>query len=170
VGNGRDRINKFSYTKSGRGNLFPGALPGWETPFILQFNTAGVRKWATYYGGSNDDVANSISSDGKNVWVTGFSASADFPTLNPGGGAYFQGAPASINGNAFILQFNASGVRKWATYYGGDIGYSIQSDGNNVWVCGSTPSDFPTLNSGCGFFQDTLGGGQDVFILGHVLT
>lgn len=143
--------------------------------FILQFSTTGVRKWATYYGGSKEDFGSSIQSDGKNVWVCGATTSRNFPTLNPGGGAYYQGAIGDTNGasNAFILQFTSTGIRKWATYYGGtastveDGGNSIYSDGKNVWVTGLTSSaNFPTFNPGGGaYFQGTFAGIEDAFIL-----
>jgi len=178
---GQTGSTNFPTFNPGGGAYFQNPHPGGA--FILQFNTAGVRKWATCYAGSKGSVGYSIQSDGTNVWVTGWTYSTDFPVYNPGGGTYFQGTNAAtyINaGNAFILKFNTAGVCKWATYYGGsggrtyygDVGNSIQSNGNNVWVSGWTCSaDFPLLNSGCGFYQDTLGRNsdstpsRDVFIL-----
>ncbi|MEO6882843.1 MAG: hypothetical protein ABI199_02335, partial [Bacteroidia bacterium] len=163
----------FPTFNPGGGVYFQGTLGGISNAFILQFNTSGVRKWATYYGGSGNgsfgDLGESISSDGANVWVTGQSESTDFPTFNPGAGAYFQGI-GSTYGKAFILQFTTSGVRKWATYYGGsfvDYGFSISSDGVNIWVTGYTASaDFPVFNPGAGaYFQGTLGGNSNAFIL-----
>ncbi len=152
--------------------------------FILEFScVTSTPIWATYYGGSGGggvffgDEGRSISSDGVNVWLTGVSFSTDFPTKNPATGQYFNGInsnPGNAGGTAFILQFNcANSSLVWGTFYGGsksDIGYSIQSDGSNVWVCGATSStDFPTQASvpTCGFFQAALGNGthQDVFIL-----
>jgi len=147
--------------------------------FIMQFDTSGVLKWATYYGGNGGEEGLSIYSDNISVWVTGSTASTNFPTLNPGGGAYFQAALANINSgtNAFILQFSTSGIRKWATFYGGnglgggqsDWGNSIQSDGKNVWVTGQTAStNFPTFNPGGGaYFQSVLSSGAlyNAFVL-----
>ncbi len=143
-----------------------------QNAFILQFAISGICKWATYYGGSKSERGASISSDGKNVWVTGNTSSKDLPTVNPGGGAYFQGGlSAGAIINTFILQFNvATSACHWATYYGGSVidqGTSISSDGKNVWVYGnSSSSDFPTRDPGCGsFFQGALEGGDDVFLL-----
>ncbi len=138
--------------------------------FISQFSCSKSNLvWASYYGGSGGDQGNSISSDGKSVWVTGQTHSTDFP-LQSLTGAYNQ-APVSGGEDGFVLQFNcATGARIWATCYGGsknDFGNSISSDGKNTWVCGATSStDFPTMKPDCGFFQDTLGsGGTDVFVL-----
>jgi len=164
----------------GGGAYYQPAIAGKTNLFILEFDTARVLKWATYYGGDSTEFGNCIYSDGKNVWLTGNTFSPNFPVLNPGGGAYFQGTLSTPRGSAFILKFNTSGVGKWATYYGGsghatfgDVGYWIQSAGSNVWFTGSTASsNFPVLNTGCGFNQDSPGDpyndhpnpAQDIFI------
>ncbi len=161
----------FPTLNSGGGTYFQGNRAGTSTnAFILKFTTSGVLKWATYYGGTGSiygpsDMANSIQSDGTNIWVTGATYSHNFPVLNPGGGAYFLGYnPDTNQGSIFILKFDTSGVRKWATYYGGDresYGTSIFSDGKNVWLTGySFANDFPTLNPGGGaYYQGSLGEG-----------
>ncbi len=141
----------------------------WDV-FILKFNSSGVRLWATCYGGSNHEWADGVAVDNNGkVYVIGGTWSTDFPTLNPGGGYYFDGTLNS--GDAFILRFNNSGVLEWATYYGGsgdeaNTQHSITTDGSGIYIVGNTTStDFPTYNPGGGaYYQSSLSGGRDAFI------
>jgi gliding motility-associated-like protein len=154
------------------GTFFQGAYGGgFADSFILKFDNAGNRLWATYYGGSSNDAGISITTDNSsNVFVTGYTASTNFPVQNAG--TFFQGTNEGLH-DAFILKFDNAGNRIWATYYGGsgyDEGRSIATDNSgNVFVTGNTSStNFPVQNAGT-FFQGTYGGGSfnedDAFIL-----
>ncbi|MFO0435877.1 MAG: SBBP repeat-containing protein, partial [Sphingobacteriaceae bacterium] len=141
---------------------------------ISKFSNNGNHLWSTLYGGSGIDWANSIACDNTgNIFLTGYTLSTNFPTLNPAGGAYFQGTLSGAgSADAFILKFSNLDVRLWATYYGGsgnDYGNSLTCDNAaNMFVTGSTssPNNFPTWNPlGGAYFQGTNGGGDDSFIL-----
>ena len=137
--------------------------------FILKFNNQGSRQWATYYGGSDIDYGFALCTDKENnLYVTGSTISTDFPILQQTG-AYNQSTP-TLGEDVYILKFNAQGIRQWATYLGGDLdesGWSICSDKkNNIYITGYTRSEnFPVLELTGEYWQQTNGGGQDVFIL-----
>ena len=107
---------------------------GTSDAYILKFSSTGVRLWATYYGGGTpnglenpDDMGTGIDTDASgNVYIGGTTQSTNFPLYNPGGSEYYNGTASTGFGGArdmFFLKFNSSGVRRWATYYGGN-GYN----------------------------------------------
>jgi gliding motility-associated-like protein len=162
------RTQSTDFPVQNAGTFFQGINAGNNDAFILKFDNLGNRLWATYYGGSGEDICMSITTDNSgNVFVTGRTQSTDFPVQNAG--TFFQGINAGSY-DAFILKFDNLGNRLWATYYGGssndDYGFSITTDNiGNVFVVGDTYSyNFPVQNAGT-FFQGTSAGSLDVFIL-----
>jgi hypothetical protein len=134
--------------------------------FLFKFNPAGNQVWATYYGGSDNDAAYSVSVDGlDNVILCGYSssktaiasASAD-QIVNNGGGA--------LNADAFIAKFNSVGIRKWGTYFGGlllwDFFLDIAIDANNNIYAYGEVEDKATNNlvDLCAY-QPVFGGGLE---------
>jgi len=130
-----------------------------------------VLQWGTYFGGSDEDEAHSVSVDGSgNVFVVGRTRSTSgFPLANPGGGAYYDNT--YDGGDAFIAKFSGSNLSLlWSTYFGGSRGdwaNSVAVDGSgNVFVVGCTASsDFPLADPGGGaYFDNNLNTASDAFI------
>ncbi len=98
-----------------------------EDAFLVKFNSAGVRQWGTYYGGTNNDLGLSCAADGNgNVFLVGQTGSTGLST---------NGTLVTGNGN-FLAMFNGAGIRQWATYY--DLGFWCAADGSgNVYLTGS---------------------------------
>jgi len=138
--------------------------------FVTKLSSAGSLIYSTYLGGGDaeggSDWASAISVDGSgNAYVTGYTTSYNFPTLNP-----FQPYPGGSS-DAFVTKLSSSGNSLiYSTYLGGggsDAGSGIAVDGSGyAYVTGRTESiDFPTLNP----YQATYQGrgyyyGGDAFV------
>ncbi|HEX7880491.1 MAG TPA: SBBP repeat-containing protein, partial [Candidatus Eisenbacteria bacterium] len=146
-----------------------GSLGGIIDGYFVKFNPSGVRLWASYIGGSDNESLEGVAVDaGGQLQVCGFTMSTNYPLTNPGGGAYFQPSPASTT-DAFLSRFSATGMMNWSTYLGGnDDDYAhgiITSPSGNIFVTGMTVSTtFPVLTLGGAYNQGANGGGQDGFI------
>ena len=116
--------------------------------FVAKINSAGsALSYSTYLGGGGYDYAKGIAVDsGGNAYITGYTASTNFPTKNP-----LQASNAGSN-DAFIAKINSAGsALSYSTYLGGsgeDNGEGIAVDGSgNAYVTGYTGSaSFPTKN------------------------
>jgi PKD repeat protein len=135
---------------------------GGHDGFVAKFSASGARKWATYYGGSDLDVAYKPATDAEgNVYVPGITYSKSGIAST---GAYQTSLKGKSDG--FLCKFDSNGVRKWATYYGGDSTEAITSVGvdksMNVFFTGYTYSSSGVATSG--IFQNSFGGGDDAFV------
>jgi len=126
--------------------------------FVTKVNPAGsALVYSTYLGGSVDDVGRGIAVDSAgNAYVTGYTTSSDFRTVNPVqaifGAGTCPGVPSGICQDAFVTRLNSTGsALVYSTYLGGsdsDVGTDIAvSPGGGVYVTGVTQSaNFPTAN------------------------
>ena len=138
----------------------PGSLPAGNTHvFVAKLDPAGSNLiYADYIGGNNEDYGYALVLDGANeVYVTGSTASSDFPLVNPYQSTY----PGSFNG--FLTRISADGSSLlYSTYFGGngsDLPASIAIDSlGSVLIAGNTSStNFPVANA----YQATAQPNQD---------
>jgi hypothetical protein len=118
----------------------------------------------TFLGGSAGDNIRGLATDRDGyIYLTGATASTDFPLVSPLQKTYSGGI-----GDAFITKLSPDGSRIiFSTYLGGgklDIGFKIAVDSEkNVYILGGTNStDFPV--TGTAFQKTFAGGSQDCFI------
>lgn len=149
----------------------------WGDAFVVKFNSAGVRQWATYYGGAQDDFANWCATDASgNVFMVGGTSTTNSAVIATPGthqsvSPLFTGTLTGPGTrDAFLAKFNSSGVRQWGTYYGGSsfewAYYASVSSSGNILVSGTTASSDGTSMATAGCYQPTFGGGTaDVFLV-----
>lgn len=133
--------------------------------FLVKFNAAGARVWATYYGGTGDEQTffpgrMGLCTDAMgNVYLAGLTNSTN--AIASGGFQNMIGGGV----DAYLVKFDSAGVRQWGTYYGGsqmDNGYDCAADANgNIYLCGRTGS----TGLASGGFQNTLAGQTDAFLV-----
>ena len=144
-------------------NPYQGQRLGSASAFLSRFNSSGSGLvFSTYLGGSGEDRANDLAlgPDGS-IHLAGYTASANFPTLN----AYQGELKGGTSG--FYTRFSSSGSALISsTYLGGGspdraVGITLGVDGS-VYLAGNTFSaDFPTLDP----FQGTKAAGvYDAFL------
>lgn len=130
--------------------------------FLMKFDASGRIVYSTYLGGSGNDSTVGLAVDSLgNAYLTGSTASNDFPTAHA-----FQ-AIGGGGGDAFVAVLNASGTGLvYSTYLGGsggDIGNGIAVDSfGNAYITGQTASpNFPTSAA----LQPNLAGTGSAFVV-----
>jgi hypothetical protein len=140
-----------------------GKLAGGSDVFVTKLSPAGSPVFSTFLGGTGNDSGAGVAIDSAgNIYVTGTTYSADFPTTH---GV----VQTALNGSsdAFVTKLSSDGSKMvYSTYLGGSgtetcNSIAVDSSGS-AYVTGSTSSaDFPITS---GSFQPTYGGNSDAFI------
>jgi hypothetical protein len=130
--------------------------------FIVKLNAAGTSfAYATLLGGTDTETGDDLALDpAKNVYITGYTGSDDFPTTV---GAFDMTFAA---GDIFVTKLNTTGsALVYSTLLGGaetdtSSGIAVDSSGS-AYVTGAAVAGFPTTG---GAYDTTLGGPQDAFV------
>jgi len=144
----------------------PSGASGTYDAFVAKLNAGGgALGYSTYLGGTNDDRGAAIAVDGAgDAYVTGSTASTDFPTTTGAGATTYGGGAA----DAFLTTLNAAGsALTYSTYLGGageDYGYAVAVDcAGSAYVTGQTSSANRIATTGA--YSTTYGGGtSDAFV------
>ena len=149
-----------------------GTYGGVQDGFVAALNPQGTALlYSTYLGGSQSDGGAGIAVDSnKNAYVTGQTASSNFPTASA--------TQTTLGGgnDAFVTELSSSGSLVFSTYLGGSQnedstangpvlgpigGVAVDAAGANVYVTGNTAStDFPTTSPE----QSASAGNTDAFV------
>ena len=153
----------FPITGGSYNTSYGGTIDG----FLTELNSTGTGLvYSTFLSGGVQPFAIAVGSNG-NAYVTGNTVNG-LPTT---GGAYqttFGGGGG--NGDAFVMEFNATGSGLvYSTYLGGnggDTGQAIAIDGNgNAYITGGTEStNFPTTTGAYQTAYKSTSGGWNVFV------
>ena len=141
---------------------FQPALSGPDDTFVAKLSADGsTLLYSSYLGGSAEELANGVAVDtAGNAYVAGWTASPDFPTMNP-----FQPAFGGAFDDAFVAKVSADGsTLVYSSYLGGSdrdhgLGIAVDTSGNAYVTGGTVSSDFPTRNA----LQPTMHGIRDAF-------
>lgn len=147
---------------------YDNAINGVQDAVVFKMNNIlSSLTWGTYLGGSSYDAAYGIKVDGSNnVYVTGGTSSADFPTSAGVLNTAFLGGTA----DGFITVFTSAGAFSRSTFIGTasyDQCFFIELDASNaVYVMGQTEGAY-TVTGGT---YSNAGGKQFLHKLNNALT
>lgn len=132
--------------------------------FDLVVDPNPTRLWGTYYGGAGGgEYGYGTTADPSgNIYLVGMALSTNNISTSGSHQSSYGGTY-----DAFLVKFNTSGVRQWATYYGGsnyEEGKSVCSDMNgNIYLAGETASSNNISTTGSQ--QLSIAGNDDAFLV-----
>lgn len=136
-------------TLAGGGSSFVDSAHYGGDGFLAKFNPAGVRQWATYYGGAGSengygyggvtcDAAGNIVIAGTTESNTGIATAGNYQSF------------ILSESSGYIAKFDTAGVRKWGTYFGniseGRIEGLCTNNSGNIYITG-TFNDYYNLST-----------------------
>lgn len=91
--------------------------------FLAKYDASGIHQWSQRFGGTDNDTANEIGTNGVDLFITGnFLNTVDF-----GGG----GLVSAGSGDVFVAKYRTDGVHVWSDNFGGasnDLGHALDVD------------------------------------------
>lgn len=152
------------------------SIPFISDGYIVRFDAAGVRTWATCLGASTssvtdppDDELNSLDFDASNdLYVVGRSSGTNYPNISTGSGATASTnfAQNGTRQNGAITRFSNTGAIKYSSYIGSTLTSNVRGiriSNGNTYITGYTNQNgFPLVFSG-NYFPSSWQGGFDAF-------
>lgn len=157
---GRTNGDQFPVTPGAFQTSYGGANDG----FLIALTSTGGRKWASYLGGSGDELEVHVAVDGNDeVLLCGTTSSLDFPVTN-GGTQTTHGGGGT---DAFVTKFSGSGIQIWGTYYGGSdmestAHVSVDAFNNALLLIETASTNMPVSGSA---FQSTPAGDIEPYLV-----
>jgi Beta-propeller repeat/HYDIN/CFA65/VesB-like, Ig-like domain len=153
-----------------------GSGNGYYDGFVTEINAAGnALTYSTLIGGSEGGLAEALALDASgNIYLAGYTGSADFPQVNPIPGACQGTCGTGDSVDAFVAKINAGGgALAYSSLFGGSGGeeaYAIAVDtSGNAFLTGQTSStDFPLVDPISGACQMGCGTGPPVAFVTEV--
>jgi len=170
----------------------PMTYMGQDDMFYMKFNTSNnpVPAYGKYLGGAGFDKINIGAANGDievdaggNLYVCGHTYSANFPVVNPGTCAYYDGiindgtgitANVASQQDGYLFKVNTSGTISYSTFFGG-TGYTamkqLKKDShNNLWICGHQTAPGLATVAHADYYNNALTGASDNIMLAQLGT
>lgn len=150
---GQTASTNFSVTA----NAFQPQLSGLADTYFARFTPLGVLNYCSLLGGSDYDFINKMSYCNGYLYLTGHTASTDFPIIN---NTLYNTLLGSAN--ILLIKYHTNGAPVTTAYFGGnsfDAGNDIIAHGNTICFTGKSSSlNYPVS---FGAAQNTHGGQDD---------